>query len=149
MLESKVDALELWVATKRAEVERWAADPEVVESVRRLDAASRAGAAREALWASSARTLFVKTLAPFFADRDSVAINAVDRDGRILATRVEPHIGVQVGPSVLADLAPVFKGESRFVSPRPESERIPEVKKSATRVRSFGSPRRCARPTAG
>ena len=131
VLESKVDALELWVATKRAEVERWAADPEVVESVRRLDAVSRAGAARETLWASSARTLFVKTLAPFFADRDSVAINAVDRDGRILATRVEPHIGVRVGPSVLADLAPVFKGESRFVSPRPESERIPEVKKSA------------------
>ena len=32
---------------------------------------------------------------------------------------------------MLADLAPVFKGESRFVSPRPESERIPEVKKSA------------------
>ena len=38
---------------------------------------------------------------------------------------------MRVGPSVLADLAPVFKGESRFVSPRPESERIPEVKKSA------------------
>ena len=29
-----------------------------------------------------------QALAPFFADRDSVAINAVDRDGRILARRV-------------------------------------------------------------
>ncbi|HTO47035.1 MAG TPA: serine/threonine-protein kinase [Burkholderiales bacterium] len=131
VLESKVDALRVWAGTKRAEAERWAADPEVVEAVRRLEALSRAGATREALWASPARVQFVNTLAPFFVDRDSVAINAVERDGRILATRVEGHIGARVGPSVLADLAPVFRGETRFISPRPERERIPEVGKSA------------------
>ena len=131
VLESKVDALRVWAGTKRAEAERWAADPEVGEAVRRLEAQSRAGAKREALWASPARVQFVNALAPFFVDRDSVAINAVDREGRIIATRVESHIGARVGPSVLADLAPVFKGETRFISPRPERERIPEVGRSA------------------
>ena len=131
VLESKVDALRVWAGTQRAEAERWAADPEVVEAVRRLEAQARAGATREALWASPARAQFVNALAPFFADRDSVAINAVDPSGRIIATRVEGHIGARVGPSLLADLAPVFKGESRYVSPRPETERLPEVKKSA------------------
>ena len=131
VLESKVDALRVWAGTKRAEAERWAADPEVAEAVRRLEAQSRAGAKREALWASPARVQFVNALAPFFVDRDSVAINAVEREGRIIATRVESHIGARVGPSVLADLAPVFKGETRFISPRPERERIPEVGRSA------------------
>jgi eukaryotic-like serine/threonine-protein kinase len=131
VLESKVDTLRVWAGTKRAEAERWAAYPDVVEAVRQLEAQARAGATREQLWASPARARFVTALAPFFVDRDSVAINAVDGAGRILATRVESHIGARVGPSVLADLAPVFKGETRFISPRPESERIPEVKKSA------------------
>ena len=131
VLESKVDALRVWAGTKRAEAERWAADPAVVEAVRRLEAESRAGATREALWSSPARARFSTALEPFFLDRDSVAINAVDRAGRIIATRVEGHIGARVGASVLADLAPVFKGEPRFVSPRPESERLPEVKRSA------------------
>jgi serine/threonine-protein kinase len=131
VLESKVDTLRVWAGAKRAEAERWAAEPAVVEAVRRLEAEARAGASREALWASPARRQFVAALEPFLADRDSVAINAVDRQGRILATRVENHIGSRLGPSVLADLAPVFNGETRFVSPRPESERIPEVKKSA------------------
>jgi serine/threonine-protein kinase len=131
VLESKVDTLRVWADARRAEADRWAADPEVVEAVRRLEAQARAGASREALWASPARTQFVTALAPFFVDRDSVAINAVDRQGRIIATRIESHIGARVGASLLADLVPVFKGETRFVSPRPESERIPEVKRSA------------------
>jgi len=131
VLESKVDTLRVWADARRAEAERWAAEPEIVEAVRRLEAQARAGATREALWASPARTKFVDALAPFFVDRDSVAINAVDREGRIIATRVESHVGARVGPSVLADLVPVFKGETRFISPRPENERIPEVRKSA------------------
>ncbi len=131
VLESKVDTLRVWADARRAEAERWAADPAVAEAVRRLEAQARAGATRQALWTSPARTRFVDALAPFFVDRDSVAINAVDREGRIIATRVEGHIGARVGPSVLADLVPVFKGETRFISPRPEKERIPEVRKSA------------------
>ncbi len=131
VLESKVDTLRVWADSKRAEAERWASDPDVVEAVRRLDAEARAGATREALWSSPARARFVKALEPFFIDRDSVAINAVDREGRIIATRVEHHMRAGVGPSVIADLAPVFRGEVRFISPRPEGERIPEVRKSA------------------
>ncbi len=131
VLESKVDTLRVWAGTRRAEAERWADAPDVVEAVRRLEGLARAGATREALWAAPARTQFATTLAPFFLDRDAVAANAVDRAGRIVATRVEQNIGARVGASMLADLAPVFKGETRFISPRPETERIPEVRKSA------------------
>ena len=131
ILESRVAALEVWVGTKRAEAERWAADPEVVEAVRTLEAAARAGATREELWASPARARFVKALAPLLADRENVAANAVDREGRIIATRFEPYEGRRVGPAVLADLAGVFKGESRFVSPRVESEFVPRATSSA------------------
>ena len=38
VLESKVDTLRVWADSKRAEAERWASDPDVVEAVRRLDA---------------------------------------------------------------------------------------------------------------
>jgi serine/threonine-protein kinase len=128
VLEAKVGALDVWVGTKRAEAERWAADPAVVEPVRRLHAAARAGAGREALWASPERERFVRALAPFFADRENVAANVVDREGRILATRVEEHEGQLVGASTLADLAPVFKGQARLISPRPEAERVPRAR---------------------
>ncbi len=131
VLESKVGALDVWVATKRAEAERWAADPAVAEPVRRLHAAARTGASREALWRSPERERFVKALAPFFADSENVAANAVDREGRILATRVEEYEGRRVGASMLADLAPVFRGESRFISPRPELERVPRARAHA------------------
>ena len=131
VLESKVDALRTWSDARRSEAERWGSDPGVVDAVRRLETLARAGARREALWASPARARFVAALEPFFADRDAVAANAVDRDGVIIATRTEPHIGTRVGPTMLADLASVFNGGVRFISPRPESQRIPEITKSA------------------
>lgn len=128
VLESKVAALDVWAGTKRVEAERWAGDPAVVDPVRRLHAAARAGATREALWASPERERVVKALAPFFADRENVAANVVDREGRILATRVEEYGGRRVGASTLADLAPVFRGQGRLISPRPEAERVPRAR---------------------
>jgi serine/threonine-protein kinase len=128
VLESKVRAFDVWVGVKRAEAERWAADPALVGSVRALHAAARAGATREALRSSPDRERFVAALAPFFADRENVAANVVDREGRILATRVEEYEGRRVGASTLADLAPVFRGQGRLISPRPEAEHVPRAR---------------------
>lgn len=118
--------LEVWVNAKRAEAERWAATPDVVGAVRTLAAAARAGASREALASSPAQAQFVRLLAPTVSsDPERVATNAVDRTGRIIAARAAAQVGLTVGKSMQADLARVFAGESRFLSPRPESERVP------------------------
>jgi serine/threonine-protein kinase len=131
VLESKVAALEVWVDAKRAEAERCAAEPVIVDAVRGLDAAARAGAAGEVVRASPGRDRLVKALTPCLANRENVAVNVVDREGRILATPVESYEGPRVGASMLADLAPVFKGETRLISPRPEAGRVPQASKQA------------------
>ena len=131
VLESKVDTLRVWAGLEACRGRALGVRSRHGRSGAAARRRARAGATREALWSSPARARFVKALEPFFVDRDSVAVNAVDREGRIIATRVEPHMRAGVGPSVIADLAPVFRGEVRFISPRPEGERIPEMRKSA------------------
>ncbi len=118
VLEAKVAALEVWVDTKRAEAGRCAIDPAFVGALRGLEA-------------SPSRKPLVETLAPCLVDRENVAVNVVDRQGRILATSVAAYEGRQVGASTLADLGPVFKGQTRLVSPRPEAERVPQARGEA------------------
>jgi serine/threonine-protein kinase len=124
ILDAKVAALESWMRLKRAETERWAAVPEVVNAVRTLDTAARNGAGRAALAASPAQVEFARTLAPAVrADPERVAANAVDRAGRIIAASAPAQIGLGIGSGMRNDLNPVFAGESRFLAPRPERER--------------------------
>jgi serine/threonine-protein kinase len=126
VLDAKVSALEAWVSLKRDEAERWAGAPEVRDAVRALAAAAQAGASREALRALPAQAQFARLLAPAVAaDAERVAASAVDRRGRIVAARSVAQVGATVGSEMQADLARVFVGQSRFVSPRPESERVP------------------------
>jgi serine/threonine-protein kinase len=126
LLDARAASLEVWVNAKRAEAERWAAVPDVVGAVRALEAAARAGASREALASSPAQAQFARLLAPAVGtDPERVAANAVDRRGRIVAARAASQVGFTVGKGMQADLAPVFAGESRFLAPRPESERLP------------------------
>jgi serine/threonine-protein kinase len=128
VLDAKVAALEVWVGAKRAETERWAGFREVVAAVSALEAAARNGASRAALLASPAQAAFTRALAPAIAtDPERIAANAVDREGRIIAARRTEQIGFRVGPTMRSDLAPVFKGASRFIAPRPESERVPDL----------------------
>ncbi len=128
VLDAKTDALEVWVGAKRAEAERWAATPEVVEAVRTLAAAAGNGASRAALLASPAQARFARAIAPAVTtDPERVAAYAVDPSGRIIAARRTEQVGYGVGPTMRADLAPVFAGASRFLVPRPETERVPEL----------------------
>jgi serine/threonine-protein kinase len=132
LLDAKVAALEVWVGAKRAEAERWATVPDVVSAVRALEAAARTGASREALVAAPAQAQFARLLAPaVVSDPERVAANAVDRSGRIVAARAASQVGLTVGKSMQIDLARVFSGESRFLSPRPESERVPGARAEA------------------
>jgi serine/threonine-protein kinase len=132
VLDAKVAALEVWVSAKRAEAERWATVPDVAGAVRTLVAAASAGATREALASSPAQAQFARLLAPAVStDPERVAANAVDSRGRIVAARAAAQVGLTVGKSMQGDLAHVFAGESRFLSPRPESERLPGAGKEA------------------
>lgn len=128
VLDAKVAGLEAWVSLKRDEAERWAGVHEVVDAVRALEAAARAGASRDALAKAPAQERFARLLAAAVGtDPERVAANAVDRRGRIVAARTPAQVGLTVGKGMQADLARVFAGHSRFVSPRPESERLPEA----------------------
>ncbi|HSD53949.1 MAG TPA: serine/threonine-protein kinase [Burkholderiales bacterium] len=132
LLDAKVAALDVWVSAKLAEANRWATVPEVVDAVRTLEGAARAGASREALRSAPAQAQFAHLLVPAIAsDPERVAANAVDSRGRIVAARAAAQVGLTVGRSMQADLARVFAGESRFLPPRPESERVPGAHEAA------------------
>lgn len=129
LLEAKVIGLDAWIEAKRAEADRWAAVPEVIEAVRGLAGAAQSGASGAELRAHPAASRFSRLLSPAVAtDSDRVAATAIDRDGRIVAAVLGAQLGMTVGPEMRRDLAPVFRGESRFSPPRPESKRLPDLR---------------------
>jgi serine/threonine-protein kinase len=131
VLGATVATLQAWIDSKRAEAEGWAASPEVADAVLELVAAAGGGAHPAGLRTLPAHARFDRSLAGLLGERETVAYNAVTADGRIVAARAEGHVGARVGESVRADLAPVFGGQSRFIAPRPERERLPDVARPA------------------
>ena len=72
-----------------------------------------------------ARRPLVEQLALALEEQGAVAFNAIDRSRRVVASRFREYCGLQVAPRAFErELAPVFKGETRFVRPYPEKERF-------------------------
>ncbi len=129
LLEAKVIGLEAWIEAKRAEANRWAAVADVAEAVGGLADAAGAGASGAELRAHPAAARFSRLLSPAVAtDSDRVAATAIDRSGRIVAALLGAQLGMTVGPEMRRDIEPVFRGESRFSPPRPESRRLPDAR---------------------
>ncbi len=117
LLDAKTKSIEVFVAERRADGERWASDPQVAaltidlaQRARTTDLAALCGSAEEQKW----RELF----APLLRDEAVVAVNAVDRNGRIFASTLAGVCGLQAQPrNVAPQLAQVFAGHTQFIRP--------------------------------
>jgi serine/threonine-protein kinase len=125
LLATQVEALNRWIEEKRGDAAAWASRSEVRVRVEELATLSRAreGTA-QALWEAPARRALLEALAPALRAEHVAAVNAVDPGGRIIATQFQPHAGRMLGPEMQERLKDVFRGETRFVAPFPESARV-------------------------
>ncbi|MCX7893811.1 MAG: serine/threonine protein kinase [Burkholderiales bacterium] len=124
LVDAEAVAVDAWIEKNRAEAAQWTRVPGVHDSVVELAAMARDGASPAALRDSGARARLLEALAPLVADPRRVAVKAVSPSGEIIASRVPEFVGRQVAPEVAKELAPVFAGNTAFLTPRPEEERL-------------------------
>jgi len=126
MLEAEVRTLGIWIENHKIDIRRVARDPQVREAVEALARiASRPGAAAEDYCNAPARRPLVARLTNLLEEQGAVAFNAIDRSRRIVASRFREYCGLRVQEAAFGrDLEPVFRGETRFLRPYAEADRL-------------------------
>ena len=126
LLDAQVNALRVWVREEISDAERVAREPRVREAIAGLVAlAARKDVTRAALCAGPVRAQVEEVLRPLLRDVGDSTFNVTSPAGRLLATRFPEYCGLQVTASqFLPLLAPVFRGESRFIRPFTDAERV-------------------------
>jgi serine/threonine-protein kinase len=135
MLEAQIKALRLWTDEKKADAGSWAKDARVRRQVGELVAvAQRTAGSGQALWSSPSRVQLAALLAPVLNEAGAEAFNVIDPAGRVLATQIREYSGRKVNAAgFFPRLAPVFKGDARFIRPYPERDRIEGAAASSAR----------------
>ena len=126
LLDAQVNALRVWVREEIGDTERIARDPRVREAIAGLaTVAERKGATRAELCAGPARARVEEVLRPLLREVGDSTFNVTSPSGRLLATRYPEYCGLQVtAAQFLPLLAPVFGGESRFIRPFRDADRV-------------------------
>jgi len=129
MLEAEVRTLGLWIEDHKTDMLRVAREPQVREAVEALARiASRPGAAAQDYCNAPVRRPLVAQLTALLEDKGAVVFNVVDRSQRIVASRFREYCGLRIKPAAFErDLEPVFRGETRFVRPYREHERLEDA----------------------
>jgi serine/threonine-protein kinase len=126
VLEAQAKTLEIWIENQKLGIRRLARDPQVRARVRALaELATQPGATPERYCSAPERRPLVEQLDDALAGSGAVAFNVVDRAGRIIASKFRDYCGLQVGAAAFEQgLAPVFRGETRFMRPHGDAERL-------------------------
>jgi serine/threonine-protein kinase len=126
LLEVEAKTLAVWIDTHKTNNRRIARDPGVRDQVVALARiASRPGASPGDYCSAPARRPLVERLATVLEEQGAVTFNAIDNSRRIVASRFPEYCGLRLTDSAFErDLAPVFDGETRFVRPREQHERL-------------------------
>ena len=126
LLDAQVNALRVWVREEIGDAERIAREPRVREAIAGLaTVAERKGATRAELCAGPARAQVEEVLRPLLREVGDSTFNVTSPTGRLLATRYPEYCGLQVtAAQFLPLLAPVFRGESRFIRPYRDADRV-------------------------
>jgi serine/threonine-protein kinase len=135
LLDAQVAALDTWIREKQINVARWADDPRVHAAAARLasnaaadpadSAAHRARIARGCR--SPERAAFLSAIESLRGGDVAIAVNLVDRNGTLLATRYDVLCGRAISETSRSSLAPVFAGAATFTAPVTEQERLGAV----------------------
>ena len=126
LLDAQVNALRVWVREEIGDAERIAREPEVKDAILKLTAAAaRPGATRAAVCEGPERVRVEEVLRPLLREVGDSTFNITLPSGRLVATRFPQYCGRQLTANRFQPLlAPVFKGESRFIRPFRDAERI-------------------------
>jgi serine/threonine-protein kinase len=117
LLEAKTKSLEVFIAERRADGERFARDPELAALTVKL--ARLAHSRRIASHCASEEVAEWRARASAMMQAESAAaVNAVDREGVIIASTIEQNCGLSAQPRIQApQLAQVFAGRTQFIRP--------------------------------
>jgi len=126
LLDAQVSALRVWVREETGDAERVAREHAVRAATAALVAiAERRGATRAELCAGTARERVEEVLRPLLREIGDSTFNITAPSGMLLATRYPEYCGLQVTAArFLPLLAPVFSGESRFIRPFRDADRV-------------------------
>ena len=126
LLDAQVNALRVWVREEIGDAERIAREPRVRVAITALAAiASRKDAARSEVCAGPARAQVEEVLRPLLREVGDSTFNITSPSGKLVATRFPEYCGLQVtAAQFLPLLAPVFRGESRFIRPYRDVDRV-------------------------
>ena len=126
MLEAEQRALSIWIANRQADVRRIARDAQVRDHVEALvRIASRPGGSPAEYCGTPARRALVDQLSASLEEQGAVAFNVIDGAGRIVASRRRENCGLRIERAAFErDIAAVFRGETRFVAPYREVQRL-------------------------
>jgi serine/threonine-protein kinase len=116
LLDSEVNALRVWVSEEIADVERIADDPRMRQAVLEL--------LQRPACAGPERVRLEEAIRPVLREAAEATFNIVRPDAKLLATRFGEYCGLALTPSFHEELKPVFAGESRFLRPFRDAERV-------------------------
>jgi serine/threonine-protein kinase len=128
-LDAQAKTVDVWIEDQKFAIRRLARDRLVRKHVAELaEIALRSGVAPEQYCAASARRPLVESLDEALAGSGAVVFHVVARDGLILASKFREYCGLKVTAGVREQsLAPVFGGETLFVPPASDAERLERV----------------------
>ena len=117
LLEAKTKSLEVFIAERRADGERWARDPEVAARTATLARLAQTRPIAEHC-ASDEVAQWRAHVAAMMQAESAAAANAVDRKGLIIASTITESCGASAQPRIMApQLAQVFAGRTQFIRP--------------------------------
>ncbi|TAK44724.1 MAG: serine/threonine protein kinase [Betaproteobacteria bacterium] len=126
LLDSEVNSLQVWVREEIGDAERIARDPRVRDAVAALLRVALSPQRSQAeLCAGPARAALEVTLRPLLREIGDATFNLISRGGRLIATRFVEYCGLRLNAErFLPLLEPVFAGESRFLRPFNDADRV-------------------------
>jgi len=139
VLEAQAKTIEVWIEDQKLGIRRLARDRQVRAQVRALaDIATQHGATPEAYCGAPARRPLVEQLDDALAGSGAVAFNVVDRSGRIIASKFREYCGLEFSARAIEQaLAPVFRGDTHFLHPFRDAERLSRLPRKAPLERAL------------
>lgn len=126
LLNTQATAIQVWVEEKKRLAERWSANPTIGPYIERIVAEANTRDDASAFCNMPETLALAKTLQPFFKSEESVAFHVITPSGRIAASASGGACGRNISGGVFfASIAPVFKGQTRFVRPYAGAKALP------------------------
>lgn len=126
LLNTQVTAIHVWVEEKKRFAERWSSDPAIGSYVERIVGQANARDDAGSFCKMAEAQSLASALQPSFKQEESVAFHVITPGGRIVASSAGGTCGRSIaGEEFFASIAPVFKGESRFVRPYAGARALP------------------------